>query len=63
MQSSQNIDLRNSKCKGCKYFDTCYGITDYRVRETCKEKVTDGGRAYVKEAPKWAEMSHHRFKE
>lgn len=62
VKSSLNEYWRDNKCFGCKYYDTCYGITDFRVRQSCTHKKTDGGRAYVQEAPRWGEMSYHRFK-
>ena len=57
----RNTELRTTKCRGCKYFDSGYGIVSYIVRETCTERVTDGGRAYVREPARWAEMSYHKI--
>lgn len=56
-----NKQYRDTFCCGCKYFDSCYGIEDPEVRASCKEKVTDGSRAYVIESPRWGEMSYYRF--
>ena len=54
-----NERLRADKCGHCKYSESCYGITDSKTREDCKSCVTDGGRAYVREAPRWSEMSYY----
>lgn len=61
MDVDRNDKLRRTKCQGCKYFDSCYGITNYIVRENCMDRVTDGGRAYVREPARWAEMSYHKI--
>lgn len=60
VDTDRNTELRNTKCRGCKYFDSCYGIVSYIVRETCTNRVTDGGRGYVREPARWAEMSYYR---
>lgn len=54
-----NTWFRKAKCAHCKYRNTCYGIQDWRVRAWCTSRVTDGGRAYDKEPPRWSEMSYY----
>lgn len=52
---------RKAKCSQCKYAESCYSIADGKIREICANLVTDGGRAYVTEAPRWSEMSYYHF--
>lgn len=56
-----NEYLKKTYCLGCKYYEYCFGISDPEVRENCKDKITDGSRAYVKEAPRWGEMSYYKY--
>lgn len=48
---------RDTKCATCKYFETCYGITDEEVREKC----TSYRKAGQKEPAPWQEMSYHKY--
>lgn len=58
-EQAMNAKLRDVWCAKCKYSETCYGIRNYLTRVECTDRKTDGERAYVKEAPRWSEMSYY----